>query len=283
MLLAVDIGNTHTKFSVYAGTESLAYWRLATNGERTADEHLVTLRALMQAHGLDPAGVKAVAICSVVPPALGPVVTMVRRQWGLEPLVLGPDTDTGLPLAYENPRELGADRIANAVAARAEYGAPVVVVDLGTATKWEVVSSQGVYLGGAIAPGLAVSLDALFQRAARLSRIELSRPERAIGRTTAEALRAGVLYGYAGQIDVVVDRIQAELDRPAPVVATGGLAELVAPESRRIQHVDPHLTLKGLRLIHERQQQRFAQQRPSQRHKLPGGPDDSDRTRVEGA
>ncbi|EKP95914.1 type III pantothenate kinase [Thermaerobacter subterraneus] len=256
MLLAIDIGNTHTKLSLYDDRQQLAGWRLATNGERTADEFAVTLAALMRSRGLEPARITAVAICSVVPPALVPVVTMVRRDLGLEPLVLGPETDTGMPVAYENPRELGADRIANAVAARAEYGAPVIVVDLGTATKWEVVSPEGVYLGGAIAPGVAISLDALFGRAARLSRIELARPRRAIGRSTVEALRAGVLYGYAGQIDAVVDRIQSELGCPAPVVATGGLAGLIAPESRRIQHVDPHLTLKGLRWIYQRQRER---------------------------
>lgn len=252
MLLAIDIGNTHTKLSLYDGSRHVAGWRLSTNGERTADEFAVTLAALMRGRGLDLGQVTAVAICSVVPPALVPVVTMVRRDLGLEPLVVGPETDTGMPVAYENPRELGADRIANAVAARAEYGAPVIVVDLGTATKWEVVSPDGVYLGGAIAPGVAISLDALVRRAARLSRIELARPRRAIGRSTVEALRAGVLYGFAGQIDAVVDRIQDELGQPAPVVATGGLAPLIAPESRRIEHVDPHLTLKGLRWIHQR-------------------------------
>ena len=271
MLLAIDIGNTHTKLSVYAGAEQLAGWRLATTGERTADEFAVTLGALMRGRGLDLRDVEAVAICSVVPPALGPVVTMVRRDLGLEPLVLGPDTDTGMPVAYENPRELGADRIANAVAARAEYGAPVIVVDLGTATKWEVVSPEGVYLGGAIAPGVAVSLDALFRRAARLSRIELARPARAIGRSTVEALRAGVLFGFAGQIDAVVDRIQAELGHPAPVVATGGLAALIAPESRRIQHVDPHLTLKGLRLIYEHHRARDGAGTGARQDHLPPG------------
>lgn len=261
MLLAIDIGNTNTKMSVYAGAEPLAHWRVATSRERTADEYAVTLAVLMQTRGLDPRDLDAVAICSVVPPALLPIVTMVRRDLGIEPLVLGPETDTGMPVAYENPRELGADRIANAVAARAEYGTPVIVVDLGTATKWEVVSSDGVYLGGAIAPGVAISLDALFHRAARLSRVELVPPESAIGRSTADALRAGVLYGFAGQIDALVDRIQAELDRPARVVATGGLAELIAPGSRRIEEVDPHLTLKGLRLIYE--YQRTSQRRPA--------------------
>ena len=249
MLLAVDIGNTTTGVAVYHGDRLIHHWWLSTQRERTADELTVMLTSLMRLDSADPRQITGAAISSVVPSQTGPWRQLCRQFLGLEPLVVSAQTDTGVTIGYRFPEELGADRIVNAAAAVHLYGAPVIVVDFGTATTFDVVDEQARYLGGAIAPGVGISAEALFERAARLPRVELRRPQAAVGRTTAESIRSGIIFGFAGQVDGVVRRLLRELDRPARIVATGGLAELIAPECETVEEVNPLLTLEGLRLI----------------------------------
>ena len=252
MLLAVDIGNTNVVAGLYERDQLVAHWRLATETRRTADEYAMSLADLFAWSGFAFAGVRYVIISSVVPPAAPTFADVARRYLGREPLVVGPETDIGMPVRYDNPGEVGADRLVNAVGAYARYGGPLVVVDLGTATTFDAISAAGEYLGGAIAPGIGISAEALFQRAARLSRVELVRPATAIGRTTETSLQSGIIFGFAGQIDAMVRRIAAELGGRPRVIATGGLAQLIAAESETIETVDHLLTLEGLRLIHAR-------------------------------
>ena len=252
MLLAVDIGNTTTGVAVYSDDRLVHHWWLSTLRERTADELMVVLASLMRLSGADPREITGVAVSSVVPSQTGPWQQLCRQFLHLEPLVVGPQTDTGVVIGYRFPEELGADRIVNAAAAVHLYGAPVIVVDFGTATTFDVVDAQGRYLGGAIAPGVGISAEALFERAARLPRVELRRPPAAVGRSTAESIQSGIIFGFAGQVDGLVRRLMRELDGPARVVATGGLAELIAPECETVEEVNPLLTLEGLRLIFQR-------------------------------
>lgn len=252
MLITLNIGNTNTSGAAWDGQRPAAAWRLRTDPGRTADEYAVVLGALLAHHGVDRRRVNAVALCSVVP-SLTPVFAAVAGTcWGVEPLVVHPGLSLGIRLGYENPGELGADRIANAVAAYSRYGGPVIVVDLGTATTVDAVTADGVFEGGAIAPGVGISSEALFRRAARLSGVQLTMPERAIGRSTAAGLRSGIVFGFAGQVDALVARVSAELGGPALVVATGGLASLIQPASHTIREIEPLLTLEGIRLIHDR-------------------------------
>lgn len=252
MLLAVDVGNTTTGVAIYDGASLVHHWWLTTLRERTADELGLMLSGLMQLEGALPVRFSGCAISSVVPSQTEPWCQACRRFFGIDPLVVGPATDAGIRIAYRFPDELGADRIVNAAAARHLYGAPVIVVDFGTATTFDVVDARGEYLGGAIAPGVGISAEALFERAARLVRVELVRPSSVIGRTTGESIQSGIVFGFAGQVDGIVRRIQAELGARARVVATGGLARLVAPESETIEEVNALLTLEGLRIIFER-------------------------------
>lgn len=252
MLLAVDIGNTNVVAGLYAGNELLAHWRLATEARRTADEYAMSLTALFEWAGRDLKSVGDVIISSVVPPVTPVFVDLAWRYLGVNALVVGPETDIGMINEYANPQEVGADRLVNAVAAFARYGGPLVVVDLGTATTFDAITAAGAYLGGAICPGIGISAEALFQRAARLSRVQLVRPPAAIGRTTEASLQSGLVFGFAGQVDAMVRRIIAELDGVPRVIATGGLADLIAAESATIEIVDPLLTLAGLQLIHAR-------------------------------
>jgi type III pantothenate kinase len=252
VILAVDVGNTNTVLGLYRRQRLLHFWRLPTRRDATADEAAVLLRELCGHHGLALGSIGALAVASVVPPLTGVWQEVGETYLRVEPLVVGWQTDTGLDLRVDNPREVGADRIVNAVAAWRKYGVPAVVVDFGTATTVDAVGEGGVYLGGAIAPGIGISADALFRAAAQLYRVELARPDRALGRTTAEQMRAGIVIGGAGQVDALVDRVRAEMGGRAAVVATGGLAGLLAGESRTIERVDPFLTLDGLRLIHAR-------------------------------
>jgi type III pantothenate kinase len=246
-LLAIDVGNTQTVLGLFDGEELREHWRVATEHERTGDELGLLLRGLV-----DLSAVEGIAMSCTVPPLARAYEELAERA-GLELLVLGPGTPTGTPIRYEDPREVGPDRIANAVAALARYGAPSIVVDFGTSTNFDVVSAAGEFAGGVLAPGIEVSMDALFARAARLPKVPFEPPERVISQTTVSALQSGLVYGFAGQVDAIVERIRAELGAPdAPVVATGGLAELIAPHSATITAVDPELTLHGLRLIWER-------------------------------
>ncbi len=253
MLLAVDIGNTHVKLGVYDGEDLRHSWRLNTRRDATADETALLLQGLLGARALPPARLDSAVLASVVP-SLTPVwQDLCRRYLDTDPLVVSAGTASaaGLTFDVDRPSEVGADRIVNAVAALHRFGAPVVVVDLGTATKLEAVGPGGVYLGGPIAPGIVTAADALVERAARLFRVELAAPARTIGRNTVEAMQAGIVYGSAGLVDALIDRVRAELGGLPPVVATGGLAALVAPHSRTIDadKVDPLLTLEGLRRI----------------------------------
>ena len=252
MLLALNINNTQIKAGIYRGADLLVHWRLATVLDRTDDEYAMLLRALFQHAGLEFAGVEAAAISSVVPPLTDVFERLCRRYFGVTPLVVGPGVRTGLRILYENPKEVGADRICNAVAVYARYGGPAIVVDFGTATTFTAVSAEGDFLGGAIAPGIGISVDALAEQTAQLPRIELAKPRTVIGRSTVAAMQAGILYGFVGQVEEIVRRMRAELGAAAIVVATGGWADFIVDECRSIDRLDPLLTLEGLRLIHER-------------------------------
>lgn len=246
MLLAIDVGNTQILLALYDGREFFEHWRLATNADRTSDEYAVLVRQFIG--DVDVAGV---AISSVVPRATSALRSMSTRYFDIDPVVVEPGTKTGMPILIDNPREVGADRIVNAIGAYDLYGGPTVVVDFGTATTLDAVSAKGEYLGGAILPGIEISMDALFQRADRLWRVELIEPRSVIGKSTAEALQSGAIYGFAGQVDAIVHRMEDELGE-STVLATGGLSSLIARFSTTIQHLDPWLTLHGLRIVYER-------------------------------
>jgi len=249
MLLAVDTGNTHTVLGLFDGERLAADWRIATRKDETTDELGALFRALFAGEGLETSSVDGVVVSSVVPDWNGILAATARRTFGCDALFVAPGIKTGLPILYENPHEVGADRIVNAVAAVHRFGAPVVVLDFGTATTFDVVSARGEYLGGVIAPGLGISAEALFQRAARLMRVDVKKPARIIGRTTEESVQAGLFHGYVSLVEGVVRRLRTELGVDAPVVATGGLAAVFHAELSFLTAVDPHLTLLGLRLI----------------------------------
>jgi type III pantothenate kinase len=249
LLCVADVGNTHTVVGVYDGETLVQTWRLRTDRERTTDEWGLNLGALFGMRGVDMGAVTGVAIASVVPPALHSLRRASQRYFRAEPLVVGPGIKTGLPIRYDNPREVGADRVVNAVAAYARFRRACIVVDFGTATTFDCISPKGEYLGGAIAPGLQISLDALVSRAAKLPRVEIGTPAQAIGRNTEEAMQSGILYGYAALTDGLVRRLADEIGGEVAVVATGGLAGTVAAHTATLETVVPDLTLEGLRLI----------------------------------
>ncbi len=254
MLCVVDIGNTHTVIGLFQENRLVESWRLRTDKERTSDEWGLTFKNLFSLKGRELSSVDAVAISSVVPPALHALTTACKRYFDVSPLVVGPGVRTGLPIRYENPREVGADRVVNAVAGFAKTGRACIIVDFGTATTFDCISADGVYLGGAITPGISTSLDALVTRAAKLPRVELAEPRAAIGRNTVESIQSGVLFGYVSLVDGLVRRLAAEMKCDVAVVATGGLAGVIAAKSEVIDQVDPHLTLDGLRLIYQKNQ-----------------------------
>jgi len=252
LLVLVDVGNTNTVFGIYRGDELSESFRLSTDTERTADEYGSLLLPLFARAGIEPAAADAVVISSVVPPLHYTLDHMARRYFGKKPLFIEPGVRTGMPIRYDNPAEVGADRIVNAVAARERYGAPVIVVDFGTATTFDVVNAAGEYVGGIITPGITISAEALFAHASRLYRVDVRKPAELVGKNTAAAMQAGIYYGYIGLVDGILERLLAEIPDIRTVVATGGQADLIAGGSRYIRQVDPMLTLVGLKLIYDR-------------------------------
>ncbi len=255
-LLVIDVGNTNVSLGVYdypGGEPRLSqHWRLSTHREQTSDEVAISLSALFSSEGRETQEITDVILSSVVPPVVPIWERVSSKLFDQPPQVVGPGMRTGMPVRYENPHEVGADRIVNAVAAFEIYGGPIIVVDFGTATTFDSVSERGEYLGGVICPGIHISMEALFERASKLHRVEIARPRSVIGRTTTGALQSGLLYGYAGLVDSMVVRIRQELGDHATVVATGGLARRIASESAEIREVAPFLTLDGLRILFEK-------------------------------
>lgn len=249
MLLAIDVGNTNTVIGLFAGDSLERSWRVKTDGRSTADELRLLYRALLT----DEPEITGIALCSTVPAVLHELRTMLDRYYAhLPTVIVEPGVRTGVPVLTDNPREVGADRIVNTLAAHTLFGGPSIVVDFGTSTNLDVVSAKGEFLGGALAPGIEISIDALAARAAQLRKVELVRPRSVVGKNTVEALQSGAVYGFAGQVDGLVRRIVAEIGPVTAVVATGGLAPVVVPESETITHYEPHLTLIGLRLVFDR-------------------------------
>jgi len=258
MLLAIDVGNSHTVVGVYDAEQLSHQFRLSTDTHRTHDEYGVLLRQMLREVDLEASAIDAAVMGSVVPPLNQVLVRMCEVHFGTSPLIVGPGIKTGMPILYESPRDVGADRIVNGVAGYERYrksdGGPwgVIVVDFGTATTLDVVSPAGEYLGGTIAPGIMISTEALFRHASKLPRVDLVVPETCLGKTTVHSMQAGILFGYVGLVDGLVGRVRKELDFVCRVVATGGMADVIAPRSEAIEEVDEFLTLTGLRLIHER-------------------------------
>ena len=252
MLLVIDVGNTNTSLGVYSGVDLLAQWRLTTNPARTVDEYGVYARNLFELAHMDFKAIEAIAIASVVPPLNYTLRRMAEVYFHLTPLFVDHNTDTGLRILYEPASDVGADRIVDAVAAVERYGAPCIVVDFGTATTFNVVTERREYLGGVITPGIMISSEALFARTSKLPRVDIRRPKKVIGSSTTEAMQAGLYYGYAGLVDGVLERVIDELGGKPRVIATGGLAPLIATASQFIEKVEATLTLEGLRLVYER-------------------------------
>jgi type III pantothenate kinase len=254
MLLAIDVGNTNIVYGLFDGETLVQKFRVESVRGRTSDEYAIALRSLLAMRGVDPAAVDAAILACVVPSLTEPMTRLVRDAFGRDVVVVGPGIRTGMAILIENPREVGADRIADAVAGYERAKGGVVVVDFGTSTNFDVVTPKGEYLGGVLAPGLQISADALFSRAAKLPRVEVAKPPRVVGRNTVHAMQSGIVYGYVGLVDGLVERILAELGYPCAVIATGGLAPLIAPLSKTILVVDEELTLLGLRILFERNQ-----------------------------
>lgn len=252
MLLAIDVGNTNIVYGLFDGERLAHQFRVESGRGRTADEYVVVLRQLLAISGVPDGAVDAVIVASVVPALTEPMVELARRGFDREAVVVGPGIKTGMAILYENPREVGADRIVNAVAAYERVKGGLIVVDFGTATTFDCVTPKGEYLGGVISPGIQISADALFQRAAKLPRVEITKPPKVVGRNTVNSMQSGIVYGYVGLVDGLVERLREELDYPCEVIATGGLAKRIAPLSRTIGSVDDDLTLRGLRILYER-------------------------------
>ena len=252
MLFVLDVGNTHTVCGVFTHDELLHHWRVVTEPERTVDEFGLLLGNLFTFHGISPTEIKGLIISCVVPPILPILEEVAAKYFHTKPLIVGPGIKTGMPILYDNPTEVGADRIVNAVAAYEHYQQALIIVDFGTATTFDYISAKGEYMGGAIAPGIGISMEALFQRASKLPRVELLKPKGVIGKSTVHSMQSGIFYGYVGLVDEMVRRMREETRSDPKVVATGGWARLIASESQTIHEVDDLLTLKGLKIIFQR-------------------------------
>ncbi|HHW71020.1 MAG TPA: type III pantothenate kinase [Clostridiales bacterium] len=253
MILVMDIGNTDIVLGVYDKKELIADWRLATDHQRSGDEFGMLILNLLKYENIPYTGIKSVVISSVVPSLMFALETLCHRYFKLEPIVVGPGIKTGINIKYDNPKEVGADRIVNAIAGYEHYGGPLIIIDFGTATTFCAISDEGEYLGGCIAPGIRISTNALFERASKLPKVELIKPSNVICKNTVNSIQAGIVYGYIGQINYIVDKMKEEFESDnVKVIATGGLAKLIAGESDRVDIIDPLLTLEGLRIIYER-------------------------------
>jgi len=252
MLLVMDVGNTNVVIGIFKGDQLIHQWRIATDRNKTEDEYGTLIKMFLRDENISVEEIEAVIISSVVPPLNYALESMVKKYFKLKPMIVGPGIKTGLNIKYDNPKEIGADRIVNAVAAVAEYGNSLVIVDFGTATTFCLVNDEGNYLGGAICPGINISMEALYQNASKLPKVEFAKPESVVGRNTVMAMQSGLYYGYVGLVDGIANRMKQQLSKPGKVIATGGLAEYISKDSATIDIIDPHLTLKGLRIIYER-------------------------------
>ncbi len=252
MFLAIDVGNTNNVLGLFSKDKLLTHWRIRTERNRTTDEYWVLIKEFILLNNVEAETVDDIVISCVVPPLVPVLEEMARKYFNCQPLIVGPGIKTGISILYRNPAEVGADRIVNSVAAFEKYGGPLIIVDFGTAITFDVVSQKGEYLGGAIFPGVQVSMEALFKNTAKLPRVDLVLPEKIIGKTTVESIQSGMVYGFVGLIDSMVEKIQAELGQKAQVIATGGIVELIASKAKAIDIVDPLLTLDGLKIIYEK-------------------------------
>jgi len=252
MLLVIDVGNSNNVIGLFSGNKLLTHWRIRTEWNRTADEYWVLIKEFILLNNVETEIIDDIIIACVVPPLVPILRGMGKKYFSCEPLIVGPGVKTGISILYRNPLEVGADRIVNSVAAFEKYGGPLIIVDFGTATTFDVVSKKGEYLGGSIFPGIQISLEALFKNTAKLPRVDMTFPEKVIGKSTVESLRSGAVYGFSGMVETIVQNIKKELDQNAKVIATGGILDWIANQTSAIDIVDPFLTLDGLRIIHER-------------------------------
>lgn len=255
MLLVIDVGNTNIVFGMYEGEKLLYDWRISTEKNRTSDEYGLLFEQIFRYNGLDPKDIEDIIISSVVPPLMHTLPAMSRRYFDIEPIVVGPGVKTGMNIKYDNPREVGADRIVNAIGAYEKYGGPLIIVDVGTAITFCAISEEGDYLGGVITPGITISSEALFLRTAKLPKVEIIKPDKVIGKNTTNSIQSGLVYGYIGMIDSIIERMIKEMDvngDKVHVIGTGGFSTLISSESKYIQKIDKFLTLEGLKIIHDR-------------------------------